>query len=235
VYLTLPGELDCHPYLSLFLRQLESTATFASWVDLGCGAGGPARKAASHVGMRRVAVDVTRPAECDGWQFVHADIQTFLAGSPADPRAVATMMDVLEHFDRPEGERVLTRIAELFGAQAVYTPLGFFQQDPASRPDLAPMPEMWHRSAWDAHDLEARDFLAVIFPMAHRRRGALLAVRRSGWSTDERRAIARSFRNLYLRRFFSPFHAYRRIRSAASFWFGDTSAYKAASALLRGR
>lgn len=232
-YVMLANELAYEPYLAGWLR----TSAPARWVDLGAGQGGPAvRFARALKGVDRVAVDAVAPdAPSPGWRVVVSDIDSYLDRMEPDPGALVSLFDVIEHFPRDAGERLLDRICALTGWQVLFTPLGFFPQDPTVRPELEPFPYMWHQSGWGIEDFLRRGFAVAAFPLYHRRRGALLAFRRSGWSVTERAEAGRAMRALYLRRALSPVQAAHRVRDALFYWFGEEGWYARGRALARWR
>jgi hypothetical protein len=231
----LPAELDPDPYVVDFLRRATENGC-ERWTDLGCGQGGQAVRVAAAGPAARVAVDAVAPAGAvPGWNFIESDVREYVFSRDADRTAIASMFDVIEHFDQSGGKELLEAVCERFAAQIVFTPLGFLRQDPQTRPDLADQPWMWHRSGWDPSYFAARGFVVIQFPLAHARRGAFLAVRLDTWDDSERRAFVARVRRIYLRRVLNPHQLFRRLRSAAAYWFGDSRLYAACRRVLRVR
>ena len=233
--LCLPAELDPDPYVVGFLRRAAENGC-ERWTDLGFGQGGQAVRVAAAGPLARVAVDAVAPAAAvPGWNFIESDVREYVLGRDADRTAIASLFDVIEHFDQSAGKELLEAVCERFAGQIVFTPLGFLRQDPQTRPDLADQPWMWHRSGWDPSYFAARGFVVIQFPLAHARRGAFLAVRLDTWGDRERREFIAAVRRTYLRRVVSPRQVFRRLRSAAVYWFGDSRLYVACRRALRAR
>jgi hypothetical protein len=231
----LPAELDPDPYVAAFLR-LATEKGCRRWTDLGCGGGGQAVRVAGAGPALRVAVDAVAPTVAvGGWNFIESDIREHVLSCDTDREAIASMFDVIEHFDQAAGDELLKAVCERFAGQIVFTPVGFLRQDPQTRPDLADQPWMWHRSGWHPSYFAERGFVVLQLPLAHARRGAFLAVRLWQWSDSDREQFIAGIRRIYLRRVLNPHQVFRRLRSAAAYWFGDSRLYVACRRALRVR
>lgn len=131
-----------------------------SIVDLGCGPNTPLRHLA---GKHLIGVDVHGPSiEASRAKRLHdayfvGTAQEFLdARGPGSVDGIA-MLDVIEHFEKPEGLRLL-KIAEQVARKKVliFTPSGFVPQPPA--PDN---PWQEHKSGWTAQEFRELGYRVI--------------------------------------------------------------------------
>lgn len=114
-------------------------------LDVGAGYGKYGTLAREYAAPARVdAVDATAP-RLPGYDHVYlGDLRELDRVLPADaPRYdLALFVDVIEHFEKAEGHRVLAGLTARARRVLVATPLGFRPQE------IAGMPYETHRSGW---------------------------------------------------------------------------------------
>ena len=82
---------------------------------------------------------------------IRVQIEDVVAGLVVVPADLVLFMDVLEHFERPEGERVLTFIETAYPRAILSTPLFDFPQGAVDGNELER-----HRSVWTEQELLQR-------------------------------------------------------------------------------
>lgn len=140
-----------------------------SVLDLGCGKGGHIKETDRFSGIQLVGVDVSRTwaSEVPGCysEVIEGQLLDVLASTPADAYDVVMAIDVVEHFDRSDGYKLLSEMRRVSARSAIVaTPNGFVPQPPS---DDNPFNE--HRSGWTADDLKAAGFREVSGHFGHRR------------------------------------------------------------------
>lgn len=132
-------------------------------LDVGAGYGKYGMLAREYSNAGRVdAVDV-RPPRWPVYDHVYVgDLRELDRVLPADaPRYdLALFLDVIEHFEKPEGYAVLDALVRRAGKVLVTTPFGFRRQE------IPGMPFETHRSGWHPWDFgrRYRVFQTRIFP-----------------------------------------------------------------------
>ena len=132
-----------------------------SVLDLGCGKGGHIRETDRFLGIRLVGVDASRTwsSEVPGCysEIIEGQLLDVLASTPADAYDVVMAIDVVEHFDRSDGYKLLSEMRRVSARSAIVaTPNGFVPQPPS---DDNPFNE--HKSGWTVNDLKAAGFKEV--------------------------------------------------------------------------
>jgi len=84
-----------------------------------------------------------------------------------------TLFDVIEHFEKDEGFKVLENILEKAKHTIIFTPEGFLKQDKETHPDLKDE-GMIHRSGWFREDFEKYNLNIILlenyhYPQGHNR------------------------------------------------------------------
>jgi len=142
-------------YFSLLEREL---ADCRSLLDIGCGASSPLEEL-DRLPPRRTGVELHRPtAEAARNRGFYQEVletpasaitSTFGRGS----YDVVTALDVIEHLERPDGERLLGAMEHVASRKViVFTPNGFVPQDDPSNPWLT------HLSGWTVGDFRSRGY-----------------------------------------------------------------------------
>ena len=158
---------------------LKWAGAFSHWVDLGCGKA-EATKAIHHPkAIQRISVDIyDGPDKPEG--FIHADIVDY-ARSHSLAGCAATLLDVIEHFEKADGVSFLSLLESKADAVCVFTPTGFYRQDPTTCPETKDRPEQWHRSGWSPEEFLERGYDVVSFPQMHAGFGGFAAARSNRW------------------------------------------------------
>jgi hypothetical protein len=196
-----------------------------TWIDLGCGesqataAMGPLPRR-----IRRVSVDVVRPiSPPDG--FVQSSIPDYLAQHELGPNCLASLLDVIEHFSKPDALALLDTLERRAGAVVLFTPIGFYPQNAETHPDFMDKPYQWHRSGWMTEELVNRGYAVVAFPQLHMRFGGFAAVRVKQWSAFEYWHWRLNIERLRMRPFTMPatcvgaWKEHVRFRHGQSWWY----------------
>ena len=138
----------------LLLREVEADSTL---LDLGCGQASLVRYLPDSV--KRTGVDLYEPSiEVSRKNKIHHDyakINVLEALDHFGPKSFdyVTAMDVIEHFDREEGEKLIKVMEGLARKKVIIlTPNGFV---PQSDPDN---PWQLHRSGWNTSDFTNRAY-----------------------------------------------------------------------------
>lgn len=128
-----------------YVLQVIAEERPVTLLDVGAGYGKYGALAREYAEPARVdAVDAT-PPKLPGYDHVYlGDLRDLARVLPSDaPRYdLALFVDVIEHFDKPEGHRVLAELTRLARRVLVATPLGFRPQE------IPGMPYETHRSGW---------------------------------------------------------------------------------------
>lgn len=131
-------------------------------LDVGAGYGKFGCLAREYAAPTRVdAVDVTAPRFALYDHVYLGDLRDLERVLPPDaPRYdLALFVDVIEHFEKPEGHRVLDQLTRRARRVVVATPLGFRKQE------IPGMPYETHRSGWWPWDFGPYTVLRLrIFP-----------------------------------------------------------------------
>lgn len=140
-----------------------------SVLDLGCGKGGHIREPERFSGVRLVGVDVSRTwaAEAPACysEIIEGQLLDVLAHTPTGEYDVVMAIDVVEHFDRPDGHALLREMRRVCAQRAIVaTPNGFVPQPPS---DDNPFNE--HKSGWTVGDLREAGFKEISGHFGHRR------------------------------------------------------------------
>ncbi|MBZ4407678.1 class I SAM-dependent methyltransferase [Myxococcus sp. MISCRS1] len=145
----------------VFHRTLRETlvGTCDSVLDIGCGSGSPL-KHISHEFSRTVGVDgYTASIERSRAAGIHQEyhqLDLLQVGQHFAPKSFDAViaLDVIEHFDKPEGYRLLEMMESLARKRVViFTPNGFLPQD-----EWDNNVHQVHRSGWEVYDFELRGY-----------------------------------------------------------------------------
>jgi hypothetical protein len=208
--------------LQITLRSLRRVTR---WVDLGCGESqATAAMDPLEPRIRRISVDVVRPiSPPEG--FVQSSIPDYLAQHELGPDCLVSLLDVIEHFPKPDGLALLDTLERRAGAVVLFTPIGFYPQDAETHPDFRDKPYQWHRSGWMTGELVDRGYAVVSFPQLHMGFGGFAAVHVSGWSAFEYWRWRLSVERLRMRPFTRPatclgaWKEHVRFRHGQSWWY----------------
>src|SRR5207249_2619514 len=115
-------------------RAFVDAAAPRSWTDLGAGDGANAVELTSTASLaERHAVGVyggAVPPRLGSWTIHDADLLHWIARLDAGSATEgASLLDVIEHFDRSAAERILERLEAAFRVLVVFTPRGFMPHD----------------------------------------------------------------------------------------------------------
>jgi hypothetical protein len=128
-----------------YVLQVIGDERPATLLDVGAGFGKYGCLAREYAEPTRVdAVDVVAP-RLPGYDHVYlGDLRELTRVLPLDaPRYdLALFVDVIEHFEKPEGHRLLSELLQRARRVLVTTPLGFRRQE------IPGMPFETHRSGW---------------------------------------------------------------------------------------
>lgn len=124
-------------------------------LDIGCGVNSPINYFVSHAqeldGVDISSHDVARQSGTKYKQIFVQDVREF---TPPNPYDVITALDFIEHLEKEDGLRLLSRLEELANKRVVLvTPNGFVPQ--AAQPDN---PFQEHKSGWTTEDFKARGY-----------------------------------------------------------------------------
>ncbi|MFY1826757.1 class I SAM-dependent methyltransferase [Myxococcus fulvus] len=145
----------------VFHRTLRETlvGTCDSVLDIGCGSGSPL-KHISHEFSRTVGVDgYTASIERSRAAGIHQEyhqLDLLQVGQHFAPKSFDAViaLDVIEHFDKPEGYQLLEMMESLARKRVViFTPNGFLPQD-----EWDNNVHQVHRSGWEVYDFELRGY-----------------------------------------------------------------------------
>lgn len=133
--------------------------TYDSLLDVGCGASSPLQAPCARI-RRTVGVDAhvesIRRSGALGIhdEYVCMDILDIADHFGPNSFDVVAALDVVEHFEKPDGSRLL-QACETVARRLVivFTPNGFLPQ-----PALENNPWQVHRSGWGVEDFEARGY-----------------------------------------------------------------------------
>ncbi len=158
---------------------LRWAGTFSHWVDLGCGKAEATKAVHRPETIQRVSVDIyDGPDKPEG--FIRADIVDY-AHSHVLTGCAVTLLDVIEHFEKADGTAFLGLLESKADAVCVFTPSGFYRQDPTTHPETKDRPEQWHRSGWSSEEFLERGYDVISFPQMHSGFGGFAAVRSKQW------------------------------------------------------
>ncbi|TQF16597.1 class I SAM-dependent methyltransferase [Myxococcus llanfairpwllgwyngyllgogerychwyrndrobwllllantysiliogogogochensis] len=145
----------------VFHRTLRDTLVGScdSVLDIGCGSGSPLKKI-SHLFSRTVGVDgypasIERSRAAGIHQEYHC-MDLLEVGKHFAPKSFDAViaLDVIEHFEKPEGYRLLEMMESLARKRVViFTPNGFLPQD-----EWDNNVHQVHRSGWEVYDFELRGY-----------------------------------------------------------------------------
>lgn len=153
--------------------------SFSRWVDLGCGTAEATKSVQRPKGIERVSVDIyDGPDKPEG--FINADIVEYTRQHSLAGCAV-TLLDVIEHFEKSAGIAFLELLESKADAVCIFTPTGFYQQDPTTHPETKDRPEQWHRSGWSPEEFVERGYDIISFPQMHAGFGGFAAIRSNWW------------------------------------------------------
>ena len=110
--------------------------------------------------VRKFAIDEYRHPESvldDTWEIVKS-----LDDVPV-PIDVISMLDVLEHFEKEDGLRMLNLIESISRHVVLFVPRGFMKQDLETHPVICKEnPFQVHRSGWEAEEFLERGYSVAI-------------------------------------------------------------------------
>jgi hypothetical protein len=168
----------------------SSTAGAESVVELGAMFGDNFRFVASGV-KHRIAVEIHEPYiergrrqnPNAGYTWIQGDIRNIgeiLGGRVHD---VGLLLDVIEHVEKSEGEKLLRKCQRLFRKLLVFTPDGLTPQE---RDVFGMGADTWqrHRCGWSAEDLEAFGFHVWRAADYHRIEGKMYAALFATWEAE---------------------------------------------------
>jgi hypothetical protein len=208
--------------LQITLRTLRRLTT---WVDLGCGESqATAAMGPLETRIRRVSVDVVKPiSPPDG--FVQSSIPDYLAQHALGPQCLVSLLDVIEHFPKPEALALLDTLELRAGVVVLFTPIGFYPQNAETHPGFGDKPYQWHRSGWMTGELVNRGYAVVAFPQLHMGFGGFAAVHVNGWSAFDYWRWRINVERLRMRPFIRPatcaaaWKEHVRFRHGQSWWY----------------
>jgi len=194
MFLRFPRSPNYHRVLTLS-PALRWGGDFHAWVDLGCGNASATRTVRKPKAIKKISVDVyDGPEKPEG--FINAEIMEYVCSHPLDDCFVS-LLDVIEHFPKHEGVALLQLLEKKAAAICVFTPNGFYPQNPETNPEIATRPEQWHRSGWTAREFRERGYDVIDFPQMHSSFGGFAAIRSKKWRS--RKLWRSSLFALYLR------------------------------------
>jgi SAM-dependent methyltransferase len=148
----------------VFLRTLREAlvGTCESVLDVGCGFRSPIRSF-SHLLPRTVGVDgydkaIERSRAAGIHQEYHC-MDLLKVGEAFAPKSfdAAIAIDVIEHFDKPDGYRLLEMLESIARKRVIlFTPNGFLPQD-----EWDGNVHQHHRSGWEVYDFELRGYRVI--------------------------------------------------------------------------
>ncbi|MBZ4397756.1 class I SAM-dependent methyltransferase [Myxococcus faecalis] len=145
----------------VFHRTLRETlvGTCDSVLDIGCGSGSPlkhiSREFSRTVGVDGYTASIERSRAAGIHQEYH-QLDLLQVGQHFAPKSFDAViaLDVIEHFDKPEGYRLLEMMESLARKRVViFTPNGFLPQD-----EWDNNVHQVHRSGWEVYDFELRGY-----------------------------------------------------------------------------
>ena len=145
----------------VFFRTLREAlvGTCDSVLDVGCGFRSPIRSF-SHLIPRTVGVDgYDKAIERSRAAGIHSEyhcMDLMKVGEAFGPKSfdAAIALDVIEHFDKPEGYRFLEMLESIARKRVIiFTPNGFLPQD-----EWDGNVHQHHRSGWEVYDFELRGY-----------------------------------------------------------------------------
>jgi SAM-dependent methyltransferase len=147
-----------HEVLFRTLRE-ALVGTCDSVLDVGCGFRSPIRSF-SHLIPRTVGVDgYDKAIERSRAAGIHSEyhrMDLMKVGEFFGPKSfdAAIALDVIEHFDKPEGYRFLEMLESIARKRVIiFTPNGFLPQD-----EWDGNVHQLHRSGWEVYDFELRGY-----------------------------------------------------------------------------
>ena len=164
------------PYEPL-LTTAGHAAAVKDWTDIGPGDGTRASAITRDLPLSRrtfvVAPDAA-PPHIPGWDIERCDLKQWQGRGDC-----VSLLDVVEHLERPDADRVLTELERRYRVVVVFTPWGFMRQDPGTDARLANDPWMWHRCGFLPDEFERRGYITLGWPLFHpgAQVGAILAVK----------------------------------------------------------
>ncbi|MBN1209569.1 MAG: class I SAM-dependent methyltransferase [Myxococcaceae bacterium] len=142
--------------------QEALVGTCQSVLDVGCGFNSPLRRF-SHLIPRTVGVDgyeqaIARSREA-GIHTEYHRMDLLEVGKHFAPKSFdgVIAIDVIEHFDKPDGYRLLEMLEALARKRVIlFTPNGFLPQD-----EWDGNVHQVHRSGWEVYDFELRGYRVI--------------------------------------------------------------------------
>jgi hypothetical protein len=143
---------DCRSVLDIGTGQMQSLAGVSCPVRIGLDAHRPYlehREVPDAVPLNASALDMDR---------------LFVPGAVD----VVQLMDVIEHFDVADADRVLEQAVRVARKRVLlFTPRGEFPQEDFDHSGLGGEELQRHRSVWEPEDLEARGFKVIVMRDFH--------------------------------------------------------------------
>ena len=205
---------------------LESLSRLRVWVDLGCGESEATATIALPAHIRHISVDVVDPISPPAG-FVRDEIPHFIANNALGPDSVVSLLDVIEHFPRPDAIALLETLEREAGAVVIFTPDSFYPQNATTHPEFADKPYQWHQSGWTKEEFVARGYAVVKFPQLHMDFGGFAAVRVRDWPAADYLRWRIGVESLRVRPFLNPSTCIRawkehvRFRHGESWWYAS--------------
>jgi len=143
---------DCHSALDVGTGQMQSLVDVPCPVRIGLDAHRP------YLEHRRVpgAIPVNASA---------VELERLFVPGAVD---LVQLIDVIEHFDRADADRVLEQATRVAARRVVlFTPRGEFPQEDVDHFGLGGEELQRHRSAWEPEDFEARGFRVIVMREFH--------------------------------------------------------------------
>ena len=140
------------------LKAICGDVSDKSMVDLGCGFAPTTRKL---LFKERTYVDIVQRDLAEEMpNFINEDILTFLYKGNFFDVVIST--DNLEHFTKPSGWFLLSRIKQISNKQIIFVPLGNYlvEKEPTNDPDT-------HKSGWLPEEFEKLGWFTIVFPVWH--------------------------------------------------------------------
>ncbi|WP_163869398.1 class I SAM-dependent methyltransferase [Myxococcus eversor] len=148
----------------VFHRTLREAlvGTCDSVLDIGCGYGSPLKNIAHHfsrtVGVDGYSASIERSRVANIHHEYH-QMDLLQVGQHFAPKSFDAViaLDVIEHFEKPEGYRLLEMMESLARKRVVvFTPNGFLPQD-----EWDNNVHQVHRSGWEVYDFELRGYRVI--------------------------------------------------------------------------